>query len=196
MENKFFTFISPFIKYIDKGHLFRKPFGWLYSFIAVLNLLVPLYILFLLMSNHIFDAPFKYVVWLLFSWIIIAFTGWCGFQLWWDRKEKITFSSEENAEFTATPVFSHFIQTLGEWIGGMIGLGGTTLTFFAFLFLGEEISLLSAGLPLFGEFMSGGWLYIFLMPIYGFIIIVFSRFIAEQIKALSVIANNTKQRNG
>ena len=197
MDNKFFTFIAPYLKYIDKGHLFRKPFGWLYSFIAGINLLVPLYVIYQYFMIDIFEASFKYIIVAFFSWVILAFAGWCSFQLWWDRKDKITFSSDENAEFAATPAFAHFIQTLGEWIGSWIGFVGATLAFFTTILLGDEAYYFSiqSGIPFFGEFITGGWLYIILMPVYGFLIIVLSRFLAEQIKALSVIANNTKQRN-
>jgi hypothetical protein len=42
MKSKFFTFIQPYLSYIDSGDFFRKPFGWLYMIFAVGNLLTPL----------------------------------------------------------------------------------------------------------------------------------------------------------
>jgi hypothetical protein len=41
--------------------------------------------------------------------------------------------------------------------------------------------------------MKTGFLFIILMPIYGFLIIVATRFLAEQFRALSSIANNTRK---
>jgi hypothetical protein len=41
--------------------------------------------------------------------------------------------------------------------------------------------------------MEVGFLSIILMPIYGFLIIVATRFLAEQFRALVSIANNTKK---
>lgn len=193
MENKFLTFISPYLSYIDKGHLFRKPFSWLYAIFAIINLLLPLYILLdQLIDHRIFDAEFKITITVLLAWAIIAFAGWLSFQLWWDRKTKITFSSDDNAEFVATPAFSHLIQTLGEWLGTWVGIVGFGFALLTTIILGEQGHYLSYqfGIPILGS----GWTYVFLMPIYGFLIIVLTRFLAEQIKALSAIANNTKHR--
>lgn len=193
MENKFLTFISPYLSYIDKGHLFRKPFSWLYAIFAIINLLLPLYILLdQLIDHRIFDAEFKITITVLLAWAIIAFAGWLSFQLWWDRKTKITFSSDDNAEFVATLAFSHLIQTLGEWLGTWVGIVGFGFALLTTIILGEQGHYLSYqfGIPILGS----GWTYVFLMPIYGFLIIVLTRFLAEQIKALSAIANNTKHR--
>lgn len=195
MENKFLTFIAPYLSFIDKGHMFRKPFSWLYALIAIINLLLPLYLIYLLIDNRIFDAEFKIIITILLTWVIIAFAGWVSFQLWWDRKTKITFSSDDNAEFVATPVFSHLIQTLGEWIGTWLGLAGFGYALLTTIILGEEGWYLGYefGIPLV-EYLGSGWTYVILMPIYGFLIIVMTRFLAEQVKALSAIANNTKHR--
>jgi hypothetical protein len=59
------------------------------------------------------------------------------------------------------------------------------------IILGDEGNSLgrSLGIP----YLNTGWMAILIMPIVGFLIIVFSRFLAEQIKALSAIANNTKK---
>jgi hypothetical protein len=196
MENKFLTFISPYLSFIDKGHLFRKPFSWLYAIIAIINLLLPLYIIYQLIDHRMFDAEFKITITAILSWLIIAFAGWVSFQLWWDRKTKITFSSDDNAEFVATPAFSHLIQTLGEWIGTWIGLVGFGSALLTTIILGEQGGYLGYqfGVPIVREYLPSGWTYVFLMPIYGFLIIVLTRFLAEQIKALSAIANNTKKQ--
>ncbi len=55
MDNKFFTFIKPYLSFIDNGHLFRKPFSWLYAVLAIGNLLIPFYVLYQAIRNHIFD---------------------------------------------------------------------------------------------------------------------------------------------
>ena len=199
MENKFFTFISPYLSFIDKGHFFRKPFSWLYVIMAIINLLFPLYILYQAIDNSIFFLEFKIF---LLAWLIIAFAGWVSFQLWWDRKTKITFSSDDNSEFVATLAFSHLIQTLGEWLGTWVGLVGFGFALLTTIILGEE-GLYEEGLYLnlsyqldlpMGQYLGSGWPAVFLMPIYGFLIIVLTRFLSEQIKALSAIANNTKKQ--
>ena len=131
MDNKFLTFIKPYLSFIDNGHLYRKPFSWLYAILAIINLILPLYVFYMAVDNRIFDSPAKFIIVFLLVWIIIAFASWVSFQLWWDRKSKIIDTSIEGDEFVATPVFSHLIQTLGEWLGtwiGIVGFGTALLT--------------------------------------------------------------------
>lgn len=191
MENKFFTFIKPYLSFIDNGHLYRRPFSWLYTLLAVVNLILPIYIFYQAADNRIFDAPAKFIIVFLLVWIIIAFASWISFQLWWDRKSKVISTSSEGDEFVATPVFSHLIQTIGEWLGTWIGIVGFSVALLTTIILGDEADYLSyqIGIP----FLKTGFLFIILMPIYGFLIIVATRFLAEQFRALSSIANNTRK---
>jgi len=191
MDNKFFTFIKPYLSLIDNGSLYRKPFSWLYILFAIINLILPIYIFYQALDNNIFDAKAKVIIVFLLVWLIIAFASWVGFQIWWDRKSKVISSSVVGDEFMATPVFSHLIQTLGEWIGSWIGIVGFGFALLSTIILGDEGHYLSQQFG-FG-FMETGFLYIILMPIYGFLIIVATRFLAEQFRALASIANNTKK---
>lgn len=191
MENKFFTFIKPYLSFIDNGHLYRRPFSWLYTLLAVVNLILPIYIFYQAADNRIFDAPAKFIIVFLLVWIIIAFASWISFQLWWDRKSKVITTFSEGDEFVATPVFSHLIQTIGEWLGTWIGIVGFSVALLTTLILGNEGYYLLRQLGL--GFMKTGFLFIILMPIYGFLIIVATRFLAEQFRALSSIANNTRK---
>ncbi|MGI6319986.1 MAG: hypothetical protein ACOXZK_03255 [Bacteroidales bacterium] len=191
MDNKFFTFIKPYLSFIDNGDLYRKPFSWLYALLAIINLIVPIYVFYQAVDNHIFDAPAKFVIVFLLVWVIIAFAGWLSFQLWWDRKSKVISTSNVGDEFVATPVFSHLIQTIGEWLGTWIGIVGFSFALLTTLILGDEGYYLSRQLGL--GFMKTGFLFIILMPVYGFLIIVATRFLAEQFRALSSIANNTRK---
>ncbi|MEO0282142.1 MAG: hypothetical protein ABIN05_07350 [candidate division WOR-3 bacterium] len=56
MDNRFFTFIKPYLAFIDNGDLFKKPFLWLYTILALINLIIPIYILYEALDNKIFDA--------------------------------------------------------------------------------------------------------------------------------------------
>ena len=192
MENKFLTFIRPYLSFIDNGHFFRKPFSWLYTLLAIVNLLIPIYVFYQASDNRIFDSPAKFVIVFLLLWVIVAFAGWVCFQLWWDRKSKIDMSSTAGDEFIATPALSHFIQTLGEWIGTWIGLVGFGFALFTTIILGEEGYYLGRNLGI--PYLEIGWMAVITMPIIGFLIIVFSRFLSEQIRALSSIANNTRKQ--
>lgn len=191
MDSKFLTFIKPYLSFIDNGNLYRKPFNWLYAILAIINLILPLYVFYIAADNHIFDSPAKFIIVFLLEWVIIAFAGWISFQLWWDRKSKIIDTSVEGDDFVATPVFSHLIQTVGEWLGTWIGIVGFGSALLTTIILGNEGGFLYSQIGI--GFMKTGWLYIVLMPIYGFLIIVATRFIAEQFRALASIANNTKK---
>ena len=194
MNNKFFTFIKPYLSYIDNGHLYRKPFSWLYALIAIANFALPIYIFYEAVDNHIFDADGKYVSLFLLIMAIISFASWVGFQLWWDRKSKVLLTSQKGDEFVAVAVLSHFIQTAGEWLGTWIIIVGTSSAILTTIILSGENGgghYFSRSIGL--DFIGGGALAIIIMPIYGFLIIVISRFFAEQFRAFASIANNTKK---
>lgn len=193
MNSKFFTFIRPYLLFIDNGNFFRKPFSWLYILLASANLILPIYILYKAIDNKIFDTPAKFVIVFILLWLIIAFASWISFQIWWDRKSKVLITSVAGDEFLATPVFSHFVQTLGEWFGTWVGIVGSLSALLATIILGDDANYLSYLIGL--NFLEASYLFVVLMIIYGFLIIVVTRFLAEQFRALSVIANNTRNRN-
>ena len=191
MENKFFNFIAPYLSAIDDGKFIRKPFSWLYSLIAIINLLLPFYLLYQAINNRMFDYGGKIIFGFILAWVTISIACWIGFQIWWDRKNKITSFFSTGDEFIATPTFSHFIQTFGEWIGTLVGLIGFIFGLLSIIALGEVGYFLSRQLGV--PFINMGILSIIFAPIYGFLIIILTRFLAEQIRALVAIANNTKK---
>ncbi len=191
MDSKFFTFLEPFLKFIDDGHFFRQPFSWLYTLLAWLSLLSPFYFLYQGIEIGVFDAPAKMIILYLFFLIIICLAGWVGFQIWWNRRLKVTVTSKQGDEFVATPVFSHFIQTLGEWIGTWIAFVGFFSVLLSLIFLGDNADRLFWQLGL--DFMHSGLWLLLILPIYGFLIVVFTRFLAEMFRAFTSIANNTKK---
>lgn len=191
METKFLTFINPYLSYIDDGELFRKPFSWLYGLLGLINLVLPIYIFYQAVNTGVFDSGASYIIVFLLVWIIIVFASWISFQLWWDRKSKVIATSSNDDEFVATPVFSHFIQTTGEWLGTWIIIVGFSYALLTTIFLGGNALYLSAqiGIP----FLRTGFPFIILMPVYGFLIIAATRFLAEQIRAVASIAKNTRR---
>ena len=192
MDNKFFTFLKPAIAYVDNGSFFREPFKWLYMLFAGLSLFLPLFLLYKIIDGNVFDfLTGKYIFVVILAWLIIAFFGWLGFQLWWDRKDKVITTSGESDEFVATPVFAHFIQTFGEWLGLFIGVVGFLISILVLLILGEEGAFVMERVGF--DFVASGLIQALLMPVYGFLIIVTTRFVAEQAKALATIANNTRK---
>lgn len=191
MQNKFFTFAKPYLSFIDNGDMFRKPFSWLYILFAVLNLILPLFILYKLIEMRIFSAGGTAAITFILFWIILAFSSWICFQIWWDRKSKLSaLMNKKDEEFVATPVLSHFIQTMGESLGTYIAIVGFGFALLTTIFLsGQGGASIAIGLP----FVSGGLVSIIMSPIIGFLVIVVSRFFSEQITVFAAIANNTKK---
>ena len=191
MDSKFVNFIKPFLNYIDEGHFFRKPFRVLYMVLAILSLLIPLFFLYTMIDNKMFSGTAKMTVGVILLWLFVAVAYWLVFQIWWSRKDDVGQQKAEGEEFVSTPVFAHFIQTGGESLGVLIAIAGAGFSLVSFLFLGDASRALSNSMGIAGS--DNGILGVVISPVVGFIIIVFSRFLSEQIKALATIANNTKK---
>lgn len=189
-DNKFFTMIRPYLNYIDAGKLYKQPFKILYMIIAVLMLIMPFVMLYRMIDGHVFSMTAGLAIAAILIWIVFAAAGWFSFQLWWNRADDVQQTSHEGDEFVATPVISHLIQTTGEWFGSYLAGVGFLMTLISWLLGGGDgmnyLMYSIAGTP-------GSPLDIIRFPIIGFLIIVFSRWIAEMIRALVAIANNTKR---
>ncbi|OJU26294.1 MAG: hypothetical protein BGN92_13525 [Sphingobacteriales bacterium 41-5] len=190
MDTMFFKFIKPVLEYIDKGFFFRKPLSWLYYAFAIINLVIPLYFIFAYKSELEY-ASGGVIFSIVLIWLILCFTCWCGFQLWWNRANDVKQASTADDNFHAIPALSNFIQTLGEWYGLLVGMFGTGSILVALIFangyLGRDFSRVL--IPFLGNYGSFG---ILIVPLIGFLIVVVFRAIAEGMRALTSIANNTK----
>ncbi|MBE7170165.1 MAG: zinc ribbon domain-containing protein [Williamsia sp.] len=186
-QTKFFRFAEVFINALENSTFFKKPLRWLYILFAVLNILVPVYVLFKFISNDMLNIL---GIGGMMIWLVLAFAGWMGFQLWWNRKDKIDAYYKKGDQFFAIPLFSHYIQTTGEWLGTTIAILGTGSSFVAWIFLSGERSS-SIGFPL--PFQQFGIAGVIISPVLGFIIILAAKVVAELYRAFSAIANNTAQ---
>ncbi|MFN8409234.1 MAG: hypothetical protein U0V45_07835 [Flavobacteriales bacterium] len=180
--NVFTNFAQPYFSIIDSGALYRKPFVILYTVLAGLNLLSILGVL---------GFMFKGGIALIITGLFMIFALWIGFQLWWDRRTKVNSFATPGSEFVALPVFSHLVQTMGEWTGTFVAIAGTGAS------LGGLIGSIGSGggggygNPL-AQFSNLGFAGLIACPIVGFLILILSRAIAEQIRALVAVANNTR----
>jgi hypothetical protein len=181
----FTNFSKPYLNFIGKG----KFFVIIYTLMAILNLLLPFGIIYKVIDSGLlrwFGA--KGVFAFIFSWIVIAFACWIGFQLWWDRKTKAkTF---EDSEFTATYIFSEIVQTLGEWIGTLLGIIGAGVGLIAAIMLGDTAGQLFQAIGL--SFLPSGIIVVVAGPVIGFVIIILSRFVSEQMRLFVALVNNTR----
>ena len=188
-DNPFFCWAKPYFDFIGRG----KIYSLVYVIMAFLNLLLPMAVIFAVIETGFFqNTGTKVVVAFMLSWFVITFASWIGFQLWWSRKSAVR--RFENADFIATPVISEILQTTGEWLGtffGIIGIGvGIIVTVLLW-----DLSRYSAEFGFYGfipvfnfgpAMIAGG-------PAIGFFIVIFFRFIAEQIRIISSIANSTRE---
>ncbi len=189
MENKFFTLIKPYLSYIDDGKLYKQPFKILYQIIAVIMLLVPFVLLYQLIDSGVFKyGTGGMICAFILIWLVITAAGWLSFQLWWNRATQLKTTSVEGDDFVATPVVSNLLQTFGEWLGSYIAVVGFLATLIALLFMGG-----TSGLDFIPGIQSQGIWGLVYFPVAGFVIIVFFRWMAELMRALVAIANNTRK---
>ncbi len=190
MNSKYLEFYKPFLEYIDSGKLFRTPFGWLYAAFAGFNLLIPLVILYVAIDNQLFSMGAAFFFAFLILWLVIVAASWLGCQIWWNRRQVLAAQIPQDADFVATPVFAHFVQTAGEWCGSWIAIVGAGAGLVTGIFLRD--GGVGQMLPI-GFLSSGGFVSVIIMPIIGYLEIVASRVAAELIRALVAIAINTKR---
>jgi tetrahydromethanopterin S-methyltransferase subunit G len=181
----FTNFSKPYLDFLGKG----KLFSIIYIIMAIINLILPFVIIYKVVDSGLFrGGQAKFIITFIFSWIIIAFACWVGFQLWWDRKSKI--KALEESEFIVTPIFSELFQTFGEWIGTLIGIIGAGVGLVATIVLGDYASYLFSAIGL--GFLPSGIIVVIAGPLIGFVIIILSRFIAEQMRLLVALVNNAR----
>jgi hypothetical protein len=181
----FTNFSKPYLDFIGKGKLFAV----IYTIMAIISLLLPFVILYMVIDFGLFrSGEAKIIFAFIFSWIVIAFACWIGFQLWWDRKTKI--KALEDSEFIVTPIFSEILQTFGEWLGTLIGIIGAGVGLITTIMLGEYAGILFQAIGM--GFMPSGIISVVAGPLIGFFIIILSRFVAEQMRLLVALVNNTK----
>ncbi|HXG00780.1 MAG TPA: hypothetical protein VNL69_08330 [Bacteroidota bacterium] len=190
MNSKVIEFYKPFLEYIDSGKFFRTPFGVLYAVLAGFNLLIPLIVLYIAIDNQLFSMGAAFFFAFVILWVVIAGASWLGFQIWWNRRQALAGQSSSDPDFVATPVYTHFLQTAGEWCGSWVAIVGAGAGVVSGIFLRDETLEYMLPIPLIS---AGGFLSVVLMPVLGFLIIIVSRVIAEQVRALVAVAINTKQ---
>ena len=188
MNSKLLTLLNPVLTCIDNGHFFRKPVQWLYVAIGVLNFLLPFTLLFKAIDSGMLNVMSgKYIFFFILFIIILIALAWGSYLLWMNRKDKLKQVISEENEFIAIPIMAHFTQTLGEWLGLYIGIGGFIFSLIMAV-SNMEIDLFGTRLFPWGFGVSMCFLY----PIYGFLIVISGRVLAELYRAFATIAYNIK----
>lgn len=193
MDGAFFNFIKPYLSYIDSGKFYKKPFEWLHVFFAVVSLLFPVVIFIYMASNGLFSLPAKIVVMCVLMFIVMIFGGWISFQIWWDRRKKVTAVVKEGDDFIVVPVFSKFIQTAGESFGTNLAIIGFFIPLITTIFMGDEIAMFASQIGMGSSCLFGGIPSMITLTIAGFFVIIVTKLQVELFQALVSIANNTKR---
>lgn len=180
---KILNLIDPALKYIDSGSFFRQPFKWLYYILGILNILIPIWLI-NITSDLGKYASGKIITCMVLLIIISIPIAFFGAMIWIKRGNSLNNDASNNSRFIAIPILSNLIQTAGEWLGYMIGVGGFIVVLLLLLFGGGELSFY---IPAEASFAM-----LIVYPILGFLIILIARFIAENFLAIASIANNTQ----
>jgi hypothetical protein len=198
-DNKFFSFITPYLQYIDNGIFFKNPIISVYAVFAFLFLLIPFSIL---IKSGVFNNNYltgKDFFALILMWLFITFNSWVCFQLLWNRRKELKENINASDDYKATPIIAHLVKTLGEVIGTttvIIGVGMSLILAIFYSGYSGVISSIVRDVPFFNRDFFGNdlqFLNIFIFPIFGYIIIIFFKFLSETISVLPSIANNTKK---
>lgn len=131
------------------------------------------------------DAPGgKAIVGIILYSFMVILVGILNFLLWWSRFLDLKTLIRVQDKFVVTPIAAHFLQTIGESLGITVCLWG----FFAELIRQTcHITVGQFGL----SYTQFGIFSIFIPIVAGFLIAFVFRIVAELLKAVVVIANNT-----
>lgn len=184
MDPRFFNFIDPVLKYIDSGSFFRQPFKWLYYIIGVLNFAIP--VSFIVSLSKISKYAESKMVFCMILFIIISLVlAYICCLLWIKRASSLNTDASKGARFIAIPIMANFIQTLGEWFGAWIGIGGFIFSILALL--------MGAGRAF--EYMFDidiNFLVSLIFIVAGYLTVVIFRFWAELFLCTASIANSAQ----
>lgn len=166
------------IDYVDNGNFFRQPVKILYYLMSIITLALPYTTLKTMID--IWDyIDGKTIFMDILLTIVGLFIAVCSFYLWVKRAKGLKLDAGENSRFIAMPIIANLLQTIGEWMFIVIGIGGGLSSLIAGIFGG------------YSELAELGFAGVVVMPIAGYLCCLTMRFVAESTMALAHIANNT-----
>lgn len=190
----FVNFVSPFLISLDNGLILKRAMEIFYLINAFAFLLVPFYVIYKLIDSNFFKYSYGSVVFTAVVLLIsLAIICWVCFQIWLNRKNKIYNSTTKDAKFIAIPLIADFLEVLGETFGIFYSLVSFFIALFSLIYKDNGTDVLYPLFPAIANTLSSVGLIqgIFV----GFLIILITRFTAEQIKVFAVIANNIDKNN-
>jgi len=184
--------IENYLNWSNDSKKFIKIFQILFYYIPAI--LIPLGVL-ITIINMLTDGGGYYPIILLIFGIIWALVfGYFSFNILW-RRAKDLLSEVDSNKYFVIPALAHYIRTSGEVIGAvcftfpilLIGLQISALlgySYVDYLFDGMPLMENLGGLPIIG---------IFILPLYGYFVLLSAKLISESLTAVVEIANNTRK---
>ena len=182
--------IENYLNWSNDSKKFIKIFQILFYYIPAI--LIPLGVL-ITIIQWLTDA-IESIILLIFGIIWALVFGYFSFNILW-RRAKDLLSEVDSNKYFVIPALAHYIRTYGEVIGAVCFT-------FPILLIGLQIS------TLLGEFdpyyLFNGVLFmenlgelpiigIFILPLYGYFVLLSAKLISESLTAVVEIANNTRK---
>lgn len=200
------SLLNRLLSQIDCGKFFIVPMRWLYILLAWINFLAPLALLYYyyqLIDSGIlrFVDGWPKMMGILFCvvfFILVLALAYGNYLFWQNRCAKLDKVVSEGEEMVAIPLISDLVKSLGE-IGGInMAVVGPSFVILVYLFavltgvdaLGwvsgdKYVEIVFKGLLIVA-------LYVVVSIVIGFLIVLLTRFLAEQIRLLVRISNDVR----
>ncbi|MCF0205234.1 MAG: hypothetical protein HUK12_08115 [Muribaculaceae bacterium] len=203
------------LRMIDSGVFFKKPMQWLYLLTGILSFLPPLccIVIFFAISKIVSpymegwgEALFYIMMFLLV--VVSIILGYFSFLFWQHRSNRLGNAIKDYDDISALPVWGHYLQTSFEYWGlfsvivpaiGFIAiflyafLSFNTYIFanlgYEFFHIGSEMGDYFAGL--IGALVTLAFIILGLC-ILGYVMVLISHVIGENIRIKANIANDTR----
>tara|TARA_B110000977_G_scaffold189027_1_gene257955 strand:- start:313 stop:888 length:576 start_codon:yes stop_codon:yes gene_type:complete len=184
--------IENYLNWSNDSKKFIKIFQILFYYIPAI--LIPLGVLITIIQWLTEGGGYYPIILLIFGIIWALVFGYFSFNILW-RRAKDLLSEVDSNKYFVIPALAHYIRTYGEVIGAVCFT-------FPILLIGLQIS------TLLGEFdpyyLFNGVLFmenlgelpiigIFILPLYGYFVLLSAKLISESLTAVVEIANNTRK---
>ncbi|MCC6577261.1 MAG: hypothetical protein IT228_07960 [Flavobacteriales bacterium] len=203
--SKITTPIDRYLRGIDRGGFFRRPIAWLFfatggaALLATFAFLAEVYDqvdnVGSLFKGENSGYALRLIVFAIALACILLAAGVFCMLIWWRRAKHINRDLLPGEEYTATPLVALLVQTTAETIGAWVGIVGAAGTLLIFLLSwGHDAHGLMRipGLEEFSEIRRAGVIGVLLFPIIGWLIVLLGKWMAELLKVMASIANNTR----
>jgi len=184
--------IENYLNWSNDSKKFIKIFQILFYYIPAI--LIPLGV-FIKTIELLTEGGSYPIILMIFGIIWALVFGYFSFNILW-RRAKDLLSEVDTNKYFVIPALAHYIRTSGEVIGAVCFT-------FPILLIGLQISSMLGGyyvredlfdgMPLLENLGGLPIIGIFILPLYGYFVLLFAKVISESLTAVVDIANNTRK---